>query len=172
MRLVHTARAVAVAVGLVGGARASAGSAEATAQRQRVAINMIVNNETGTAIFTLSRLPSQAHPPMDVPGVRLDEGTVAMEGGGWGTLNRNGMRVMGHVRRPSLDGQHGTLELVQRFDMTEMQNGTGVGVGTWKIRNGTGAYSGFKGGGRYVAVAVPNGRRTLVRQEGWVTVTG
>ena len=95
-----------------------------------------------------------------------------MGGGGWGTLNRNGMRVMGHVRRRSLDGQHGTLELVQRFDMTAMQNGTGVGVGSWKINNGTGAYSGFKGGGRYVAVAVPNGRRTLVRQEGWVTVTG
>ena len=56
--------------------------------------------------------------------------------------------------------------------MTAMQNGTGVGVGSWKIKNGTGAYSGFKGGGRYVAVAVPNGRRTLVRQEGWVTVTG
>ena len=82
------------------------------------------------------------------------------------------MRVMGHVRRPSLVGQHGTLKLGQRFDTTEMQNGTSVGVGTWKIKNGTGAYSAFKGGGRYVEVAVPNGRRTLVRQEGWVTVTG
>ena len=84
MRLVHTSLAVAIAAALVAGATASAGSGEATAQRQRVAINMVVNNETDTAIFTLSRLPSQAHPPMDVPGVRLDEGTVAMGGGGMG----------------------------------------------------------------------------------------
>ncbi len=57
--------------------------------------------------------------------------------------------------------------------MTEMQNNMRVGVGTWKIKEGTGAYSGIKGGGRYVAVSMshPNGR-TLVRQEGWVTVTG
>lgn len=170
MRLVHTSLAVAVAAALVAGATANAGSGEATAQRQRVAINMIVNNKTDAATFTLNRL--QAHQPADTPGEQLDKGTVAMGGGAFGTVDRNGMRVLNVVRRPSLDGQHGTLELVQRFDTTEMQNGTRVGLGTWKIKNGTGAYSGFKGGGRYVAVAVPNGRRTLVRQEGWVTVTG
>lgn len=171
MRLVHTSLAVAIAAALVAGATAKAGSGEATAQRQRVAINMIVNNNTDTAIFTLSRLPGQAHPPMDVPGVRLDKGTVAMSGWAGGTLDRNGMRVFGHMRWPTLDGQNGTLELVQRYDVSEMQNGVGVGVGTWKIAKGTGAYSGIKGGGRLVAVSMLNGR-TLVRQEGWVTVTG
>jgi len=172
MRLVHTSLAVAIAAALVAGATASAGSGEATAQRQRVAINMIVNNETDTASFTLSRLPSQAHPPIDDPGVRLDKGTVPMFGAGWGSDSRNGMRVMGYERRPRLHGQHGTLKLVQRYDLTTMQNGTGVGVGSWKIETGTGVYARFKGGGRYLAVAVPDGRRPFVRQEGWVTVSG
>jgi hypothetical protein len=64
-----------------------------------------------------------------------------------------------------------TLALVQRFDRNEMQNGMRVAVGTWKVEKGTGKYSGVKGGGRYVAVSMLNGR-TLVRQEGWVTGLG
>jgi hypothetical protein len=54
-----------------------------------------------------------------------------------------------------------------RFDESEMQNGVKVQVGTWKIVEGTGAYSGVSGGGRYVAVSMSKGRR-LVRQEGWI----
>ena len=167
MRLIRTSLAVAVAAALVAGATASAGSEEATAQRQRVALNIVVNNTTDTATFTLSRLTRRYG-----PGVRLDEGTVTTGGWSGGDYILNGMMVFGHVVGSSVDGKHGTLGLVQRFDETEMQNGTIVGVGTWKVSNGTGAYSGFKGGGRYVAVALLNGRRTLVRQEGWVTVTG
>jgi hypothetical protein len=169
MRHVRTLFAVATATALVAGAAAYAGSGAASPQRQRVAINMVVNDKTDTGTFTLNRLPDLAAPD---PGEQLDEGTVAMGGMGFGHVDRNGMRVMNVVRELRLYGDDGTLLLVQRYDTTEMQNSMRVGVGTWKIKKGTGAYSGIKGGGRYVAVSVPNGRRTLVRQEGWVTVTG
>jgi hypothetical protein len=167
MRLVHALLAVATA--LVAGATAYAGAGDATVQRQRIAINMVVNDKTDTGTFTLNRLPVLAR--MDTPGLPLDKGAVAMGGWAFGTVSRNGMRVMAYVRRPSLDGRHGTLELVQRFDTNRMQNGVGVGVGTWKIEKGTGTYSGIKGGGRYLAVSMSNGR-THVRQEGWVTGLG
>ena len=45
-------------------------------------------------------------------------------------------------------------------------NGSRVLLGTWKIMRGTGAYSGLRGGGRYVGIVPPTGR-TVVHQEGW-----
>ncbi len=168
MRHTRTLFAVATATALVAGATAYAGSGEASAQRQRVAINMVVSNKTDTGTFTLNRLPDLAAPD---PGEQIDKGTVAMGGMGFGHVDRNGMRVMYVVRELRLYGHDGTLALVQRYDDTEMQNSLHVGVGTWKIKKGTGAYSGIKGGGRYVAASMSNGR-TLARQEGWVTVSG
>jgi len=78
------------------------------------------------------------------------------------------MKVLNAVRGLTLNGQDGTLQLVQRYDESEMQNGVRVQLGTWRIAKGTAAYSGVEGGGRYVAVKTTNGR-TFVRQEGWVT---
>jgi hypothetical protein len=155
---------LAIAIGAAhAGATAYAGSGEATAQRQRVAINMVVDDSADTGAFTVKPL---------TPGrVRSDKGTVIMGGFAFGDTVRNGMKVREMERRPSLAGRRGTLVLEQRFDTHEMQNGMQVGVGTWTIKSGTGTYSRIRGGGRYVAVSMTNGR-TLVRQEGWVTVTG
>jgi hypothetical protein len=162
LRLVHAVLAVAIGTALAG-ATAYAGSGEATVQRQRVAINMVVDDSADTGAFTVKPL---------TPGrMKSDKGTVIMGGAAFGETVRNGMSVVEVERRPSLDGRRGTLVLVQRFDTHEIQNGVRVGVGTWKIKSGTGTYSRIKGGGRYVAVSMTNGR-TLVRQEGWVTVTG
>jgi hypothetical protein len=159
---VHAVLAIAIGTALAG-ATASAGSGEATAQRQRVAINIVVDDSTDTGAFTVKPL---------TPGrMKNDQGTVMMGGAAFGETVRNGMKVWEWERRPSLDGRRGTLVLEQRFDTHEMQNGMRVGLGTWKLKSGTGTYSRITGGGRYVAVSMTNGR-TLVRQEGWVTETG
>lgn len=169
MRRVHALVAAVIATALLAGATAFAASDAATARRQRVAINMVVNDTTDTATFTLHRL--RASTLTDELGERLDSGTASRYGAGWSTEDRNGMKVRNVQRRPTLDGKDGTLRLVQTYDESEMQNGVRVQLGTWRIAKGTGAYAGAKGGGRYVAVKT-NNRRTVVRQEGWVTLPG
>jgi len=166
MRLVHAVLAATIGTALLAGATAFAASGEAAAQRQRIGINMVVNDATDTATFTFHRLTAKTL--TDVPGEQIDSGTASMGGGAFGQEYRNGMKVMNAVRRPTLDGKDGTLRLVQRYDESEMQNGVRVQLGTWTIAKGTGAYADVKGGGRYVAVKTSNGR-TFVRQEGWVT---
>ena len=51
----HALLAVAIGTALAG-ATAYAGSGEATAQRQRVAINMVVDDSTDTGAFTVKPL--------------------------------------------------------------------------------------------------------------------
>ena len=169
MRLVHALLVAAIGTALLTGATAFASSGKATVERQRVGINMVVNDTTDTATFSVNRL--RANTLTDVPGEQLDSGTASAYGAGWGTEYRNGMKVRTVMRRPTLDGKDGTLRLVQSYDASEMQNGVRVQLGTWRIEKGTGKYAGVKGGGRYVAVSMLNGR-TLVRQEGWVTGLG
>ena len=166
MRLVHALLAVVIGAALVAGATAYAESGEATAQRQRIGINMVVNDNTDTGTFTFYRL--RANTPTDVTGEPLDSGTAPIDGWAFGHEYRDGMKVLNAVRGLTLNGQDGTLQLVQRYDESEMQNGVRVQLGTWRIAKGTAAYSGVEGGGRYVAVKTTNGR-TFVRQEGWVT---
>jgi hypothetical protein len=158
MRLMHALLTVVLGTALVAGGTALAGSGGAAVRKQRIAIDMVMNkNDTGT--FTLSPL---------TPGpLEADKGTVAIPGAAFGTEMRNGMKVMNVLRGQDLKGRQGTFGVPVRFDENEMQNGVKVQVGTWKIVEGTGAYSGVSGGGRYVSVRMPNGRQ-LVRQEGWV----
>jgi hypothetical protein len=163
MRLVHALLAVTIGTALVAGATAYAGSGEVAAGKQRIAIDMVVNDRTDSGAFSVNPL---------TPGpMQSDKGTVAMGGFAFGDTVRNGMKVSEFVRRPTLNGRRGTVQLVQRFDTNEMQNGVRVGVGTWKLAKGTEAYFGVTGGGRYVSFTRPDGR-TLVRQEGWVTNSG
>jgi hypothetical protein len=95
---------VVIATALIAGATAYAGSGEATVRRQRIAINMVVNDSTGNATFSVNRLPGLS--PPDIAGVPLDKGAVAGFGGAFGTINRHGMRVMEHIVHRRLDGQH------------------------------------------------------------------
>jgi len=158
MRLMQALLTVALGAALVAGGTALAGSTGTAVRKQRIAIDWVTNkNDTGT--FTLSPL---------TPGpLEADEGTVAITGFGGGTTLRNGMKVWSEASGRSLKGRQGTFGLRVRLDESEMQNGAKVQVGTWKIVEGTGAYSGVSGGGRYVSVRMPNGRQ-FVRQEGWV----
>jgi hypothetical protein len=159
MKLMHALLAVALGAALVAGGTALAGSGGTAVRKQRIAIDMVLNgNDIGK--FTLS--------PLTAGSLKADKGRVENPGAGWGTRLLNGMTVVSYNWGQTLWGGHGTFQLPVRFDENEMQNSIGVRVGTWKIVDGTGAYSGVRGGGRYVAVRMPNGRR-LVRQEGWIT---
>ena len=169
MRLVHALLVVAVGTPLLTGTTALARSGEATVERHRIGINMVVNDATDIATFTVNRL--RANTLKDTPGEQIDSGVASMGGGAFGDELRNGMKVLNTVRWPTLAGEDGTLRLVQRYDSSEMQNGVRVQWGTWRIAKGTGAYAGAKGGGRYVGVSMRSGR-TFVRQEGWVTIPG
>jgi hypothetical protein len=169
MRLTHTLVAMVIVAAFVAGATAYAGSGEATVQRQRIGINMVVNDRTDTAAFTVYRL--RASTLLDTPGELLDSGTTYQYGAGWSTESLNGMKVVNVQRHPILEGKDGFLQLLQTYNENEMQNGVRVQSGTWKIEKGIGMWAGVKGGGRYVAVSMPN-RRTFVRQEGWVTGLG
>lgn len=158
MKFRHALLAVAIGTTLVLGGTALAGSGATSARKQRIAIDW-VTNKNGTGTFKLSPL---------TPGpLEADEGTVAYGGFGGGTTLRNGMKVWSEVAGRNLEGRQGTFGLRVRLDEDEMQNGVKLQVGTWKIVDGTGAYSGVSGGGRYVSVRMPNGRQ-LVRQEGWI----
>lgn len=170
MRLVHALLVVAVGTALLTGATAFAGWGRVTVERQRLGINMVVDNTTDIATFTVNRL--RANTLTDTPGEQIDRGMASMGGAAFGGDEyRNGMKVSSTIRRPTLGGKEGTLQLVQRYDSSEMQNGVRVQSGTWRIAKGTGAYAGAKGGGRYVGVSMRNGR-TFVRQEGWVSIPG
>jgi len=159
MRLTPALLAVALGTALVAGGTALAGSGGTAVRKQRIAIDMVIMSKNDTGTFTLSPL---------TPGpLEADKGTVTMGGFGAGTTLRNGMKVWSGLYGRSLKGRHGTFGLPVQLDENEMQNGVKVQVGTWKLVEGTGAYSGVSGGGRYVAVRMPNGRQ-LVRQEGWV----
>lgn len=158
MRLMQALLAVALGTALVAGGTALAGSGGTAVRKQRIAIDWVTNkNDKGT--FTLSPL---------TPGpLGADEGTVASLGFGGGTTLRNGMKVWSEATGRDLKSRKGTLELRVQLDENEMQNGVKLQVGTWKIVEGSGAYSGVSGGGRYVSVRMLDGRQ-LVRQEGWV----
>jgi len=159
MRLMHAVFAVVLGTVLVAGGTALAGSDATVARKQRIAIHMVIMSKNDTGTFTLSPL---------TPGpLEADMGAVAIPGAAFGTEMRNGMKVMNVLRGQALKGRQGTFALPVRLDENEMQNGVRVEVGTWKIVEGTGAYSGVSGGGRYVSVRMPNGRQ-YVRQEGWV----
>ena len=166
MRLGYALLAVALATALVVGGTALAGSGATPARKQRIAIDMVMNENdrlAGDGTFTLSPL---------TPGpLEADKGTVIIPGFGVGTTLRNGMTVMSGTMGQALKGRHGTFGLPLRFDENEMKNGVRVQVGTWKMVEGTGAYSGVRGSGRYVSIRMANGR-AFVRHEGWVTVTG
>jgi hypothetical protein len=157
MRLVLALLGVALATSLVASGTALAGSGGTAVRKQRIAINWVTKNDTGT--FTLS--------PLTFGPLEADEGTVANGGFGGGTTLRSGMKVWSEGTARNLTGRQGAFEIWVQLDENEMQNGVKVQVGTWKIGEGTAAYSGVSGGGRYVSVRMPNGRQ-FVRQEGWV----
>lgn len=176
MRLVYTLLAVAIATALAG-ATATVGSGEVAVHKQRIGIDEVFGAgaaQAGTdkpATFVVHPLSTPGDPHSPGRLVATDRGTVTVlvlrDGA---TTLRNGMRVGESAAREELIGRRGTLRLSMRFDVYDIpvNNGARALLGTWKIMGGTGAYSGLRGGGRYVGVVMFTGRR-VARLEGWVT---
>ena len=166
MRLVHTLLAVAIGTALAAGATAYAGSGGAAAQKQRIAIDMVVHEMTQTATFTLKPLTSGP--------IKSDKGTVTLccvvDGG---RPLRNGMSTYNASMSVGLHGGRGTLRLRQFIDQNEMQNG--MCGSAWEPGGSRKAPTRTQVS-RAAAATSPLRclpcRRRFVRQEGWVTVPG
>jgi hypothetical protein len=145
----------------------SAAAAGPHVAKQRVAINM-KNPDNGTFVLT----PRRAS-PTEVGTLKRDSGTVRLVFNEPTTVMREGQRIDVYRNTYTLKGKRGNLSIRERTEFVSVSNEKvpgfdftpGVGIGTWKVVGGTGAYAKVTGGGR----SGHQGHPWLVRQEGFLT---
>ena len=119
---------------------ASVAAAGPAVAKQRVAIDMKIFPQS---TFVLTTLQSGT--------LKRDSGTISSN---WRSIPgrvvmRDGQRVTifdGVVW--TLTGKHGTLTIRDRNEWVDVGGDDGVGIGTWRVVRGTGAYAGIVGKGR------------------------
>ena len=140
----------------------SVAAAGPDAAKQRVAIYM---KNPGNGTFVLR--------PLQPGTLKRDSGTVSLVNNGRTTVMREGQRV-GILRSTyTLKGKRGTMSIRERLETVGVSNEKvpgfdftpGVGIGTWKVVGGTGAYAKITGGGR----SGHQGHPWLAQQEGFLT---
>jgi hypothetical protein len=142
----------------------SVAAAGPDAAKQRVAISM-KNPSKGTFVLT----PLQAGP------LKRDTGTVSVVYSDPTAVMRQGQRVYIYQNTYTFKGKRGSLSIRERNEWVDVSNENakgfdfrpGVGIGTWKVVGGTGAYAKITGGGRSGHAGM--GAQWLARQEGFVT---
>src|SRR5262245_39923779 len=72
-------------------------------------------------------------------------------------LVREGQSVLVNDPRATLAGKRGTLVVRFRTEWLDAGNAYEVGVSTWRVVGGTGAYAGVTGGGRGASAWLPRG---------------
>ena len=158
MRARHTIL-VALAAAVILTSVAAAGP---EAAKQRVVISM---KDPGNGTFVLT--PKQ-------PGtLKRDSGTVGLVYQEPATVMREGQRVSIYRNTYTLKGKRGTMSIRERTEFVKVSNEKvpgfdftpGVGIGTWKVVGGTGAYAKVTGGGR----SGHQGHPWLAQQEGFLT---
>jgi hypothetical protein len=140
----------------------SAAAAGPHAAKQRVAINL-KNPDAGTFVLT----------PLRSGTLKRDSGTVSLVYNDPTTVMREGQRIDVYRNTYTLKGKRGSLSIRERTELVSVSNEKvpgfdftpGVGIGTWKVVGGTGAYAKVTGGGR----SGNQGHPWLVRQEGFLT---
>jgi hypothetical protein len=133
------------------------------AAKQRVAINM-KNPDNGTFVLT----------PLQAGALKRDSGSVSAVYPDPSTVMRDGQRIDIYRNTYTLTGKRGRLSIRERAEFVSVSNEKvpgqdftpGVGIGTWKVVSGTGAYAKVTGGGR----SGQQGHPWLIRQEGFLTV--
>ena len=140
----------------------SVAAAGPDAAKQRVAISM---KDPGNGTFVLR--------PLQPGTLKRDSGTVSLVNNGRTTVMREGQSV--HILRSTymLKGKRGTMSIRERLEFVGVSNEKvpgfdftpGVGIGTWKVVGGTGAYAKITGGGR----SGQQGHPWLAQQEGFLT---
>jgi hypothetical protein len=141
----------------------SVAAAGPEAAKQRVAIN-IKNPDNGTFVLT----------PLQAGTLERDSGTVSLVYNDPTIVMREGQRIYIHRNTYTLTGKRGSLSIRERMEFVSVSNEKvpgfdftpGVGMGTWKVVGGTGAYAKVTGGGG----SGMQGQPWLARQEGFVFV--
>jgi hypothetical protein len=115
------------------------------AAKQRVAISM---KDLGNGTFVLT--------PLQPGTLKRDSGTVSVVYPEPKTVMREGQSVYIHRNTYTLKGKRGTMSIRERNEFVNVSNEKvpgfdftpGVGIGTWKVVGGSGAYAKITGGGR------------------------
>lgn len=122
---------------------ASVASAGPGATKQRVAVT-ITGLPNGPFVLT----------PFKVGALKRDSGTAGITYSGPRTMIRNGQKIDVFSASYTLNGKRGSLTVRERTEWRETGsdgngdgNEDGIGVGTWKVVNGTGEYAGIVGSG-------------------------
>ena len=150
--------ALATAVTLTSVAAGDPGAA-----KQRVAISM-KGLENGTFVLT----------PLQAGALKRDSGTVRVVFSQEPDVMRQGQTVSIYRNTYTLTGKRGSMSIRERAEWVVVSNEKapgadyvpGVGIGTWKVVGGTGAYAKITGGGRSGHQGHPE---WLARQEGFLT---
>lgn len=136
-------------------ATASVAGATVSSPQQRIAITA----KDGIDHFTLTPLK---------PGLlRSDSGTAEFCCWKQRFLIRDGESVEINDPLGTFTGKYGTFVLRSRIEWLDAGNGYTVGVTTWKVVRGTGAYAHIAGSGRGAASWLPRGLVSF-RDEGFV----
>jgi hypothetical protein len=151
---------LAAAVLVASSGSASVGTVSATTAKQKIKIEQ--KSSPGSKVSTFRLIPLTAGP------LAADSGTFTSSAKLQRTVVRNGKKVWFYSGFDNLKGKHGTMRISGLSAVTTARGGYYVGVGTWKIRTGTGAYAGVSGGGSAKAVAAPSGA-AQGRYTGYVT---
>lgn len=135
------ARKAALVVFAVALTFVSAAAGTSTASKQRV----VITSKIGVGGFTLT--------PLTPGALGTDSGSFDSCCWGYRGLVRDGQDVIvnDHDRR-TFTGKRGTLVLRFHNEWTDAGSGYSIGVSTWRVVNGTGAYKDVTGGGRAATV--------------------
>ena len=140
-------------------------AANPDARKQRVAISM-KDLANGTFVLT----------PLQAGMLKRDSGTVSVVYSDEPAVMRKGQTVYIYRNTYTLKGKLGTMSIRERNEWVDVSNENapgfdfrpGIGMGTWKIVGGTGAYAKMTGGGRSGHAGM--GAEWLARQEGFLTL--
>lgn len=140
----------------------AAGSPEAAKQRVRISMK---DPDNGTFVLT----------PLRAGTLKRDSGTVRVVWSEGPDVMRQGQQIFVGRGTYTLKGKRGSLSIRERTEWVNVSNEKapgfdftpGVGIGTWKVVGGTGAYAKVAGGGRSGHQGSP---QWLAQQEGFLTV--
>lgn len=155
---------ISVGALLLSSVLASTGAARPLASKQRIAID------------------KKLAPPGDHGSFRLTartKGTLGDDAGTWTYVEvytsqgvRDGQAYTHTLGKSTFEGKRGSLVL--RDDETAVEISPGlrsIGIGTWKVVKGTGAYKGVTGGGRMAGWYIRTGQ-SLERYDGYLEAKG
>ena len=134
----------------------AAADGTSTASKQRVAII----SKAGVGGFTLT--------PVTPGALRTDSGRVDYCCFSAKSLVRDGQSVLINDPLETFKGKRGTLVLRLRIEWLDAGNSYTIGVSTWRVVSGTGAYKGVTGGGRGASSWLPRGPVSF-RADGFLT---